>query len=311
MIGPVYNLGPDAATFNPSVSLTLTYDTSKLPAGLPENNLTVATWDTAAGKWVELNTQIDTAQHTATASIVHFSSYVILAHARPASFRISALKVTPAEIDAGTPVTVTAEVENSGELSDRLTLALGINGVNEATVEVSIPGGGRQTATFSVTRSSPGWYWVDINGTSGSFSVRQPKAAAVAVFESGNLDVVPAAVSPGEAVTISYVVTNRGTSAGAYEAELRIDDDPPQTRSVVVQPGESQVVAFTYTASGAGVHLVKAAGLSGSFQVKESETVPTGGINWFLVGGALSALMAVAACIYLLIFKRPAFIARR
>ena len=51
VIGPVYNLGPDAATFNPSVSLTLTYDTSKLPAGLPENNLTVATWDTAAGRW--------------------------------------------------------------------------------------------------------------------------------------------------------------------------------------------------------------------------------------------------------------------
>jgi hypothetical protein len=78
VIGLPYFLGPEGATFNPAVSITVQYDQSKIPAGIDERNLVVANWDAAANQWVKLTSSVDADKNTVTANISHLSTYAVL-----------------------------------------------------------------------------------------------------------------------------------------------------------------------------------------------------------------------------------------
>jgi hypothetical protein len=73
-----YTFGPDGAKFNPAITLTLKYELNNLPQGADEKTLYIALWDTATNKWVELPSTVDTANHTITAKISHFSLYTVI-----------------------------------------------------------------------------------------------------------------------------------------------------------------------------------------------------------------------------------------
>lgn len=79
IIGLAYGFGPDGATFNPEIKLTLSYTPADLPAGISEENLVAAYYDPSLNNWVELFSAIDPVKHTITAVINHFSIYAILA----------------------------------------------------------------------------------------------------------------------------------------------------------------------------------------------------------------------------------------
>jgi iron complex transport system substrate-binding protein len=80
IVAPVYNFGPDNATFDPPITLTLAYDLSQFP-DVAEDLLYFATFNTENTIWDE-STEIspNTTQHTFTASINHFSAYTIIGH---------------------------------------------------------------------------------------------------------------------------------------------------------------------------------------------------------------------------------------
>lgn len=71
------DFGPDGATFNPPITVSMTYDPATLPAGAREDKLSVAYWDGA--NWVKLNSTVDTATRTITARISHFTTFGVLA----------------------------------------------------------------------------------------------------------------------------------------------------------------------------------------------------------------------------------------
>lgn len=72
------NFGPDGATFDPPIVLTFEYTPADIPENTDEENLVIAFYDSSIGEWVLLDSEVDTINHTITASVSHFTTFAIL-----------------------------------------------------------------------------------------------------------------------------------------------------------------------------------------------------------------------------------------
>jgi len=179
IIGLVYDLKPDRATFNPAATLEYSYDPSNIPEGIAEQDLVLAWWDASASQWVELDSTVDVEANTITAPISHFTGFTALAYEpalKPAAFSLSSLTISPSEVAPGESVTISTEVANTGDVAGSYKVTLKINGVVEATKEITVNAGDSQKVNFTTSRDVAGTYSVDINGLSGSFTVRKKAA---------------------------------------------------------------------------------------------------------------------------------------
>jgi len=95
-----------------------------------------------------------------------------------------------------------------------------------------------------------------------------------AVFRVSDLAISPGEVNPGQPVTISCLVTNRGSLAGDYTVKMGGDFVAQQTVSLA--PGESKTVSFEVTPAVAKTYQVSVDGLYGSFV---ATTVPVADIR--------------------------------
>ena len=91
----------------------------------------------------------------------------------PATFTTSNLFISPTEVTIGETVTICVDVENRGDCEGCCKTVLKINGVVEATEEVTLKAGISGEATFTTTKDVAGSYSVEVNGLSGSFTVRR------------------------------------------------------------------------------------------------------------------------------------------
>ena len=97
------------------------------------------------------------------------------------SASLSASRVTP-----GTPVTVTANVVNSGTANGAASIKLYVNSQEESSQGVAVASGRSVPVTFSITRADPGAYSVYVGGTqAGSFVVDQFADPNIILFISG------------------------------------------------------------------------------------------------------------------------------
>jgi len=71
-----FDFEPHEATFNPPITLTLTYDLEELPEGIIEEDLVIAYLDDS--EWVYLDCIIDTVDNTITAPVSHFTTFAII-----------------------------------------------------------------------------------------------------------------------------------------------------------------------------------------------------------------------------------------
>jgi hypothetical protein len=109
------------------------------------------------------------------------------------------------------------------------------------------------------------------------FQAKSPKGfslfALVAVaplppnFEVSQLFVNPAAASPGDAVTVSAVVSNKGGSIGTYNVILAINGTGEDSEAVTLDAGKSTTVTFLVVKDAEGTYSVQIEKLTGSFQV--------------------------------------------
>jgi len=97
----------------------------------------------------------------------------------PATFTIDNLKVTPSQVMNGEVVTITADVANIGDVERSYTVILKINGIVETDRKVTLDAGSRQQISCGITRNVAGTYTVDINGLTGSFTVRVEEAPTI------------------------------------------------------------------------------------------------------------------------------------
>lgn len=94
-----FDLGPDGARFDPSLSLTINYDPEDVLEG---KTVVVKMFDGA--KWISLKTTVNTASATATVEISHFSKFALFLEDAPAVTKVE----TPASTATPVPTTTVA-----------------------------------------------------------------------------------------------------------------------------------------------------------------------------------------------------------
>jgi transcriptional regulator with XRE-family HTH domain len=174
VIGLTYALGPDGATFDPPITLTFTYDPDTIPEGVNEEALVIAMWDEDAGEWTMFEgATVDPVTHTITVSISHFTAFTVLARTGPASFTVSTLTISPAEVSIAEELTISLLVANTGDLPGTHDVNVLINGEAVSTIPVTLAGGASQTVTFTTTSDVGGTFIVSMNGLTGEFTIRE------------------------------------------------------------------------------------------------------------------------------------------
>jgi len=93
-----------------------------------------------------------------------------------AVFTASNLIISPSEVNVGEAITISVLISNAGDAAGSYTVTLKINGVVEATKEVTLSAGISQEVTFTAVKDVAGTYAVDIDGLSGSFTVKEKPA---------------------------------------------------------------------------------------------------------------------------------------
>lgn len=98
--------------------------------------------------------------------------YTLTTLGTPATFVMSALDVTPAEVDIGEKVTISVVVVNTDDAKGTHEVTLKIDEAVVASKEVTLAGGFSQTVVFTVAENAAGTYTVSVDGLAGTFEVK-------------------------------------------------------------------------------------------------------------------------------------------
>ncbi len=309
IIGSSYDLTPNGATFSPSITISLNYGQAEV---LATSYLAISYYNETTSEWVQLEgISIDSVNHIISSNKVsHFAQFAVIAYTRPATFTVSDLSISPTQANIGEQVTISVIVTNTGGLTGSYDVTLKIDNAVVETKAVTLAPGVGEPVTFTTTKNTAGTYTINVQGLSGTFTV---KAVAVevpakpAAFTVSDLSISPTTVNTGEKVTISAVVTNTGGLSGSYDVTLKIDNVDVETKTITLASGASQTVIFTTAKDIAGVYTVNVNGLSNTFTVQVvEEEVPAkpAGIPWW-VWVIVGVVVVIAGwLVYLLWWRR-------
>jgi len=93
----------------------------------------------------------------------------------------SNLTIEPKSVEPGENVNITVEAANFGTLRDADTMTVTVNGEEIATEDLVLGPGEIMTLEFSINRSKPGTYLVEIDGRSDTFKVMGSQFSSTAI----------------------------------------------------------------------------------------------------------------------------------
>ncbi|KXA94528.1 hypothetical protein AKJ65_04150 [candidate division MSBL1 archaeon SCGC-AAA259E19] len=175
----------------------------------------------------------------------------------PAKFELSNLQVSPKEAKPGETVTVTADVQNTGEIEGAHRVELEVGGTVEKAENIELAPNETSSVSFTLSRETSESYSVKLGKLSGSFRVLEP-----ARFETSNFRVSPKSPVAGEEFTASVDVKNVGEIEGTYKAVWKVEGDVDDTQEVALDPGESRTVTFSMVWNESGTYSVSLSGMS-------------------------------------------------
>jgi peptidoglycan hydrolase-like protein with peptidoglycan-binding domain len=151
--GNVYNYSATSAgaavtTFEESVTLSLTYTEGQI-GGLDEATLKVYYWDETISSWVGLTSVVNTTTKTVTASVSHFTYFVLMGEASAEVLGVSSISpvsdATDVAVDTNIIITFTKDLDETTVTTDSVKLVTDSTSVAGA-VSVS-----EKTITFDPT----------------------------------------------------------------------------------------------------------------------------------------------------------------
>ncbi len=309
IVGLVYDMDPDGATFTPPATLTITYDPALITEGYSEDTLAIALYNEDTGEWTVLEGCIlDKDNQTISVPLSHFTYVTVLAYPSPAEFTTGMLTISPTQVYVGESVSISTIITNTGLQEGTYNVTLRIDNVVVTTREVTLAGGESGTITYTVSRDAPGTYNVNVNGKKGSFTVKEkvvPPEPEPAAFSVTGLIIYPTSVEIGESITIRVSVANTGDLSGTYTATLKIDNIVVETKDVTLEGGTSETVVFTTSRDTAGTYTISIDGQSDTFAVREAPEEPAAKqINWWLIGGIIAGVIAISIIVWLVVMHR-------
>ncbi len=132
------------------------------------------------------------------------------------AFKFSDLTISPAELQPGEEIIITAKLTNTDTTEASYTAEVRINNVAEAVKEVTLPAGETLTLKFPVSRDVPGNYIVTVGEATGQFLVVKPEELRQATD--------PKTTTPELAVAPNFtgidVVTNKTLSLTQFKGSV-------------------------------------------------------------------------------------------
>lgn len=184
--------------------------------------------------------------------------YVVQLGELTASFtvlEVSNLKVSPSEVEADQPVTVSADLRNLADTQATCHCCLLCQGKEVQAKDITIAGGSKDKVTFTLSQGTPGIYEVQLGNLSDSFKVLKP-----AGFEVVSLDILPNPAKVGEETAITLSIENVGETADTYTATLVVDGAVYETRDVTLAGGATEPVSFSLSKESPGSYNIEIGG---------------------------------------------------
>jgi len=108
----------------------------------------------------------------------------------PPTLSVQFVSVNPQQTVANQPVTISTNVVNTGDQGGNMSVALKINGQVEETRMVSVGPKASQPIKFTVAKSQPGTYSIDIGGQTGSFTINGADKTAARPISGGMIALI-------------------------------------------------------------------------------------------------------------------------
>jgi hypothetical protein len=124
-------------------------------------------------------------------------------------------------------------------------------------------------------------------------------------FTASNLVITPHQAFEGDPVKISITITNEGSEDGTYELYLIIDGIVREIQNVALSGQSSETYTFEISDLAAGVHQVKAAGLTETVRINQVAIEGLGaGVNWLVLDLSIAGVVIVGLLIWFLYMLR-------
>jgi len=243
----VENAGGRPGSFDVTLDLGGVSETQTTPVLTPGSVGTV-TFDGVTGS-------LTPGEYEVTVSTPHDATNGTLVVEAPAAFAVS-ITDTNTPVAAGDTLSVSALVENTGDVTGTQPISLEIPGFGENATEVTLAGGESTTATLSLptTGSDAGSYTAtvgsDNNSESVAVTVLEPAAFEVSITETNS----PVLVD--EMLTVQAEIENTGGTSATQTVGLVVGDTERNTTQVSLAGGESTTVSLTWTTAERGTHAV-------------------------------------------------------
>ena len=268
-----------------------------------------------------MESTVDPAANTISASISHFSMITVVAHKRTARFTASNLRVVPSVISVGETLDVSVVIANSGDIDGSHKVELKIDDMVEQSEEVALASGDSQSVQFNVFINTVGEHNINVDGLQTTILVNPPQTPAS--LDISQLTISPSEVEVGEEVDISVLVINTGDLTENFTVSLIINDGLVATKGITLDGGAEQPVTFSVIREMPGTYNVAIDGVSGMFTVKAVQSLPRSSVssslpssspaisppptfNWWLIGGIFGAYIFLAVFIAIIFGRRRA-----
>ncbi|HEY93892.1 MAG TPA: hypothetical protein G4O15_02995 [Dehalococcoidia bacterium] len=124
-------------------------------------------------------------------------------------------------------------------------------------------------------------------------------------FTASNLIISSQQAFEGDPVKISVTITNAGSEDGTYELYLIVDGIVRAIQEISLSGKSSETLTFEITNLAAGVHQIKAAGLTETIRIEKVAIDQLGpGVNWMVLDFSVAGVVIIGLLLWLLYLQR-------
>ena len=189
--------------------------------------------------------------------VVLMLSLAVAAVGCAAKFELSSLEVSQEVCLAGDTVMVSATLANTGNAVGDYVTELLVNDAMEETQTFTLEPGSSQSLSFTLIKSEPGRYAIQLAELTASFIV----------LEASNFKVSPSQVEVDQPVTVTADLQNTAETQATYHCCLACQGKEVEVKDITVAGGSIEKVTFTLSQATSGMYNIELLGLSGSFKV--------------------------------------------
>jgi hypothetical protein len=254
IIGWVYNITPDGASFSPAIKFTMNYIESQVPDGVSEKNLVIGNYDPSTGVWHIIPSSTNLANNEVSANLEHFSIYAILAYTNPASFKVEDISTYPDIVTCGNNIDIQATITNTGDLIGDYEVCLMLDGEIFERQLITLEGGDSTIVTFSTVPDIAGVHTISIGSVEETFTAE--RLITPAEFITSNISVTPQEIYLGDSIDISTLISNIGDLPGTHEVIVKMDNEIIDSKNLNIGGHDSEIIIFSIKPETEGEHAI-------------------------------------------------------